>query len=382
LSLDLLGVIIVALMFLCLSAALAVPVSWYWRRRLSPRQPLRSDTDKARRMETFLRALPEGLFLSDREGRLLWCNSRARELLALDRTDFQLGGEVLTLVQRAAHSRQLEVHELSPASGARLQLRVLSQQQAGSDKHSVGGIVTDVAEQRHQEELYRHLIRNMWHELKTPLVIVSMHISKMRQLPNEDAETRAASLDVMESEVERLTNLTSNILLLSRLESEEPLHLEPVNIGALAEQEVISLLGLAEQKGIRVSIQSALQLPRIQADRGWLRQVFANLVGNAIKHCPSGTQVEVRLASENKDIAIEVADNGPGIPEDDLPHLFEKLYRIQKEGTRSTQGSGLGLSIVKKIVERHGGEITVKSKVDAGTTFVIRLPAGEGKLTN
>jgi signal transduction histidine kinase len=115
-------------------------------------------------------------------------------------------------------------------------------------------------------------------------------------------------------------------------------------------------------------------LPRIRADRDRIKQVFVNLLDNAVKYCPEGSQVRVRLLADEESIGIEVADNGPGIPPEDLPHIFDKMYRVEKEGTRAVKGSGLGLSIVKRIVELHGGQIAVDSTMGEGTTFSLRLP--------
>lgn len=296
----------------------------------------------------------------------------------MSRDSPRLETELVPIVKRVAESQQSELHELQPTVDVKLQFRTLPLAESGSLHDGAACIVTDVSERRHQEEFYRHFIHNISHELLTPLAAVAGHIANIREAPDEEIESRKASLAIIEREVERLTALTSNLLILSRLESEVPLHLERTNVGAVAEQAVVELLGLAQQKGIEVSIQSASRPPRIHADRDRLKQVFVNLVDNAIKHCPAGTAVQVRLRAEGDSIVAEVVDKGPGIPAEDLPHVFEKMYRVQKDGTRATEGSGLGLSIVKRIVELHGGEITVESTVGQGTAFRVRLPAGQG----
>jgi two-component system OmpR family sensor kinase/two-component system phosphate regulon sensor histidine kinase PhoR len=142
----------------------------------------------------------------------------------------------------------------------------------------------------------------------------------------------------------------------------------------VVEEAVAGLLKVAQAKGIELSIQSPPRLPRIPADRDRIKQVFINLLDNAVKYCPEGSMVQVRLQTDAESIIVEVADNGPGIPEEDLPHIFEKMYRVEKEATRAVEGSGLGLSIVKRIVELHGGHIAVDSTVGKGTMFRVRLP--------
>ena len=153
-----------------------------------------------------------------------------------------------------------------------------------------------------------------------------------------------------------------------------PLRLESTNIGVVVEEAVAGLLRAAQAKGIELSIQSPPRLPRIRADRHRIKQVLINLLDNAVKYCPEGSEVQVRLGTDGESIIVEVADDGPGIPPEDLPHIFEKMYRVEKESTRAVEGSGLGLSIVKRIVELHGGRIAVESTVGKGTTFSVRLP--------
>ncbi|HID62957.1 MAG TPA: GHKL domain-containing protein, partial [Anaerolineae bacterium] len=238
-------------------------------------------------------------------------------------------------------------------------------------------MITDVSEQRHQEEFYHSFIQNISHELLTPLAAIAGHVANIKECSIEEVESWRHSQEIIEREVRRLTGLTSNLLLLSRLESGVPLRLELTNIGALVEEAVAGLLRLAQAKGIELSIQSPPRLPRIPADRARIKQVFINLLDNAVKYCPEGSEVQVRLRTDAEGIVVEVADNGPGIPEEDLPYIFEKMYRVEKEGTRAVEGSGLGLSIVKRIVELHGGQVAVESTVGKGTTFRISLPLAD-----
>ena len=378
-SFDPVGAAIILLVLLLGAAGLVFLTSRYWRRRLARTAPGAPSTEE-RRSELVLNSLPDGLALADSEGRVLWCNGEARRLLSLRDDSPRLAPELISAVERVAESQRPEFHEIGPTEDVRLQFRALPLAQSGSIPGSVLCVVSDVSERRHQEEFFRHFIHNISHELLIPLAAVSGHAANIREAGAEETESRELSLAIIEREVARLTALTSNLLVLSRLESEVPLHRERTNVGAVAEQAVTELLGLARDKDIDVSIQSASSLPRIQADRSRLKQVFVNLVENAIKHCPEGTKVQVRLRAESDTIIAEVEDDGPGIPAEDLPHIFEKLYRVQKDGTRAPEGSGLGLSIVKRIVELHGGDVTAESTVGQGTVFKVRLPADGGSL--
>jgi len=370
-SFDLIGAAIILLVLLLIATGLVLLTSWHWRRRLG-----RSST--IGHWEALLHSLPMGLLLTDQQGQVLWCNPEARRLLSLDRVSPQLERGLISFVKRVAESHQAELHELQSTPDVRLQLRAMPLDGPSPPEENVICMITDVSERRHQEEFYRSFIQNISHELLTPLAAIAGHVANIKECSIEEVESWRHSQDIIEREIRRLTGLTSNLLLLSRLESGVPLRLEPTNVGVVVEEAVAGLLRVAQAKGIELSIQSPPRLPRIRADRHQIKQVFINLLDNAVKYCPEGSEVQVRLETDRESMIVEVADNGPGIPPEDLPHVFEKMYRVEKESTRSVEGSGLGLSIVKRIVELHSGQIAVESAVGEGTTFRVRLPlAGE-----
>ena len=370
-SFDLIGAAIILLVLLLAATVLVLLTSWYWRRRLA-----RSST--VGQWEALLDSLPMGLLLTDQQGQVLWHNPEARRLLSLDRVSPQLERDLISFVKRVAESHQAELHELQPAADVQFQLRAMPLAGPPPSRDKVICMVTDVSERRHQEEFYRSFIQNISHELLTPLAAIAGHVANIKECAIEEVESWRQSQDIIEREVRRLTGLTSNLLLLSRLESGVPLRLEPTNVGVVVEETVAGLLRVAQAKGIELSIQSPPRLPRIRADRHQIKQVFINLLDNAVKYCPEGSEVQVRLETDRESMIVEVADNGPGIPPEDLPHIFEKMYRVEKESTRSVEGSGLGLSIVKRIIVLHSGQIAVESTVGEGTTFRVSLPlAGE-----
>jgi signal transduction histidine kinase len=371
-SFDLIGAATILLVLVLVATVLVLLTSWYWRRRLA-----RSST--VGQWEALLDSLPMGLLLTDQQGQVLWRNPEARRLLSLDRVSPQLERDLISFVKRVAESHQAELHELQPAADVQFQLRAMPLAGPPPSRDKVICMVTDVSERRHQEEFYRSFIQNISHELLTPLAAIAGHVANIKECSIEEVESWRHSQDIIEREVRRLTGLTSNLLLLSRLESGVPLRLEPTNVGVVVEETVAGLLRVAQAKGIELSIQSPPRLPRIRADRHQIKQVFINLLDNAVKYCPEGSEVQVRLETDRESIIVEVADNGPGIPPEDLPHVFEKMYRVEKESTRSVEGSGLGLSIVKRIVELHGGQIAVESTVGEGTTFRVSLPLAEAR---
>jgi signal transduction histidine kinase len=140
-------------------------------------------------------------------------------------------------------------------------------------------------------------------------------------------------------------------------------------------QRTVELMRLsAEEKGISMTCEIAEELPSFSGDRGGMEAIFINLISNAIKYTPKGGNVNVSLNKEGKGIRLMVVDTGIGIPDEDIDQIFEKFYRIKTKQTRSISGSGLGLSIVKGVVDAHGGVIHVESEVGNGTTFIVSLP--------
>ncbi len=379
-SFDVIGAAVILLVLLLVATGLVLLTWWYAKRRLAGPSALARGGVMEGQLEALLDSLPMGLLLTDQQGQVLWCNSEVRWLFDSGRVSSLLEGNLAPIVKRVAESGQSELHELQPATDVRLQLRAMPLDDPSSPDDRVMCMVTDVSEQRHQEEFYRNFIQNISHELLTPLAAIAGHVANIKECSIEEVDSWRRSQDIIEREVRRLTGLTSNLLLLSRLESGVPLRLEPTHIGVVVEEAVAGLLRVAQAKGIELSIQSPPRLPRTRADRHRIKQVFINLLDNAIKYCPEGSEVQVRLEANRESILVQVTDNGPGIPPGDLPHVFEKMYRVEKESTRAVEGSGLGLSIAKRIVELHGGHIAVESTVGEGTTFGVKLPLAEVSL--
>nr|MCU0493533.1 sensor histidine kinase [Chloroflexaceae bacterium] len=156
------------------------------------------------------------------------------------------------------------------------------------------------------------------------------------------------------------------------LEAGQPLQRRPTNLAAVAEETVLSLLEKADVRQITLNLNAAPALPRPPLDRDAWKQVFLYLLDNGIKYGRVGGNVTVGLSQEAGALQISVADDGPGIPADEVPHLFSEFFR--GENQRQSSGSGLGLAIVRRIVERHGGTIRCESTPGVGTTFTINLP--------
>ncbi|RPJ50409.1 MAG: sensor histidine kinase [Chloroflexi bacterium] len=219
----------------------------------------------------------------------------------------------------------------------------------------------------------RRFIADVSHELRTPLTVIKGEISLMRRIGQVDEE----SLTNVEGEVDRLTRLVGDLLLLAQAESGRlPMDMRPVELDTILLEVFQQMRTLAGDK-LKLHISEIDQV-QVMGDRDRLKQVLVNLVGNAIQYTPPGGRVTLSLQPSGGQARLIVSDTGPGIPAQDLPHIFERFYRGERSRKRTSgsqsSGFGLGLSIAYWIVRNHGGSIEVVSREGQGTTFCIWLP--------
>jgi heavy metal sensor kinase len=213
------------------------------------------------------------------------------------------------------------------------------------------------------------------HELRTPLTAMRSVGEVALQDPRSPAEYRDVIGSMLE-EVDRLTRLSESLLVLSRGDAGHvPLRKEDISLLQIAKGAIASVEVLAEEKHQKIDLQGDENL-FVSADRLILRQAIINLLDNAIKYSPSESGLLVRIeGSANREVFLEVVDQGIGIPSEHQPYVFDRFYRVDKARTREGGGAGLGLSITRWAVEAHGGEISLKSQEGRGSTFRISLPA-------
>jgi heavy metal sensor kinase len=220
----------------------------------------------------------------------------------------------------------------------------------------------------------RRFLADVGHELRTPLTVIKGNVDLMRRMDAPDNE----SMISIEAEVERLTRMVGDLLLLAQAESGKlPLDIHIVELDTLVLEALNQMAVLAKDK-LQLRLGDIDQV-LVCGDQDRLKQVLVNLIVNAINYTPSGSVVTISLGKANNQAQLIVHDTGPGIPEEDLPHVFERFYRGEKSRTRSREGTGfgLGLSIAYWIVRNHGGGIEVESKEGQGTTFRVWLPLAE-----
>jgi two-component system OmpR family sensor kinase len=215
----------------------------------------------------------------------------------------------------------------------------------------------------------QRFLADVSHELRTPLTVIKGNVDLIRHMKQADEE----SLNSIDQEAGRLTRLVGGLLMLAQAETGKlTLVLKPVELDLLLTEVFTEMCVLAGSK-VHVHLNEIDQV-MVNGDRDRLKQVLLNLVANAIQYTPQGGEVFLSMTKIGDQARVIVRDTGPGIPAEDLPHIFDRFYRAEKSRTRSTtSGFGLGLSIANWIVEHHGGQIKVESKEGKGTTFVIWL---------
>jgi two-component system phosphate regulon sensor histidine kinase PhoR len=368
-SISLGWIALAALLAVLLLVGLAVLLTWrYWQRRASatPHVPPW--------LLDLLNSLPMAALVTSQDGRVVARNAEAAHLLGLSGRNLGLPLALHTLVQRVLALGMSETTEIPAPDDAQRRLRVAATAlgAAGPARNALV-LVSDPVELREREMSYLRLISTISHELRTPLTAIMGHVDILDSCSVEEEALWRRSQRFISGEVKRLARLVDDLLSLSRLET-SPSQIRPVNARAIAEEAISALWEAAERAQVTLLLQALPGLPRVLADPDRLQQVFINLLDNAIKYSSGGATATIRLSHEGNMVRVEVADTGPGIATDDLPHIFEPMYRGSSAAIRVALGTGLGLTIVKTILEQHGTTISVQSAPGEGTTFAFRLP--------
>jgi two-component system OmpR family sensor kinase len=232
------------------------------------------------------------------------------------------------------------------------------------------------AERTESEDRLRRFVADAAHELRTPLTSIRGYAELFRRGAADRPEDLAKSMQRIEAEAARMGVLVDDLLLLARLDQGRPLETAPVDVGRVATDVVSDAAVRRPDRPVGLHLDADGGSLLVTGDDGRLHQAVQNLVANALTHTPDGTPVQVTVAREDGHVVVEVADEGPGIPAESVPHLFERFYRVDGSRARGQGGgTGLGLSIVAAVAEAHGGTAEAESSLGGGARFRIRLPA-------
>jgi PAS domain S-box-containing protein len=279
----------------------------------------------------------------------------------------------MAMVSGEAVSREAILHN---RQGQKIEVMLTASALRDNQGNLLGGVETfrDIGPIKQMENERRQLVSMFAHDLKAPVVGVAGLLHRLIQGKLGELNSRQTDyIANIHREMQRLENLITNFLDYSRLD----LHIiTPVLSAIQVEKECQEAISLsqaqAEEKGIALKVEYPQDIIVLQADPMLFRRTLCNLIGNAIKYSPSQSTVTLKVRDKGEEVQFAIEDQGPGIDPQDLPHLFELLYRGKGSGQES--GLGLGLAIVKRIVDAHGGRIWVKSKKGQGSSFFFTLP--------
>lgn len=312
-------------------------------------------------LQNVLEQAPFGWLAIDAPGQYRYANAYTRHLLGLTSPAGVLPDAIwVTLLEEDCTAT-----EPTGASSGRYRRVVLPSEQIIQwwifplNELNVAFIL-DVTEQYRAKESGRQLLSNLSHELRTPLASILTHL-EILSTPDMPEETVQQSLQLLKQEGQRMSRLVNQMLDLGRIESDEGVDRRYVDLLAIAEEAIAQVSPLATSKNTNILLDAATPLPPVLGDDSRLKQVFLNLLDNAIKHTPSGTQVVLSLQPERGGIACSVSDDGPGIPAEHLPYVARRFYRAAPQ---KVEGSGLGLALVTEILRRHQSRLVIESHTD------------------
>jgi len=335
-----------------------------------------------------LERLPDPLLLADAGERVLFANRAMREVIGVDVERKHVSALLRTPAVLEALAKTSASGEPGVADFV-FRVPVERHYQAftarvGSDPLVAMLLLHDLTAMKRTEQMRVDFIANASHELRTPLAAVSGFIETLKGPARDDKAAREKFLNIMGVEADRMRRLIEDLLSLTRIELNE--HVKPR--GEVAVEEVVrqastALAPLAKADGIAIVVDAAEALPKVAGERDELVQLFQNLIHNAIKYGRDNGQVTITLRqsaatgrrSQDAAVTIAVKDEGEGIPQEAIPRLTERFYRVDVKRSRERGGTGLGLAIVKHIVNRHNGRMQIESRVGKGSTFTITLPA-------
>jgi two-component system phosphate regulon sensor histidine kinase PhoR len=348
-------------------------------------------TGQLAQLEATLGSLQEAVLIVDRDNHILLANKALQEIFPRATNILHQRLEVvlhsvtfLSYVEAVRSDEAKPQREMEFADGN----RSLWVEVTGTTIPPLNGqqgpwalfVLHDITQQKRLEAVRKDFVANVSHELRTPLSIIKGYAETLvdghHEIPVVD---RDKFLRTIQRHTERLNSLLEDLLTLSRLESINPgLHRESTGLSALIALVIEDYRARPAAADHQLHFAIDPHVGELLVDSLKITQVLENLLDNALKYTPAGSRIDISAKRRDHEIEVCIRDNGPGIPADDLPHIFERFYRVDKGRSRDKGGTGLGLSIVKHIIQLHGGRVWVESTQGQGTAFFFGLPLRAG----
>ena len=347
-----------------------------------------STESERQRLDSVLRHMSDGVIATDRRGRIVIMNTAALDILNL-KSEKVIGIPLLSILPldekvtfrellETQQERLIHLEEDGEDSIVQCEFSVI-QRESGF----ISGLVcvlTDVTEQQKIDRERRNFVSNVSHELRTPLTSIKSYTEALVDGAWENKEIAPGFLKVIETETDRMMRMITDLLNLSRMDQNRlALEKEFINMNELV-LHIVNRFEMVLQsepyrdKNYRILTDITQRDLWVELDQDKITQVLDNIINNAIKYSPDGGRIIIRLMETHTDIIVSVSDEGLGISRKDIPHLFDRFYRVDKARSRAMGGSGLGLAIAQEVVQLHGGKIWVNSIENKGSTFFVSLP--------
>ena len=336
-------------------------------------------------MTSILKSISHGILAVDIDGNIMLINDEAKKILKCSEDEFIEGKNINLVIKESSLLKEIALFKGAKKSKY---LEITTEDEIvysinldpiylqDMNNLIIGSIVNikDITEKVKLENMRTDFVANVSHELKTPLTSISGFVETLKLNENIDIQTRNRFLGIIESESDRLKRLIDDILILSFIENKEAKSLELVSIYQVFMEVYEMTEYFTKSKNINLSYKFENKSISILSNKDYIKQIFLNLVDNAIKYTPENKNVYVEVDYNNNNLLIKVTDNGICISKDDIDRIFERFYRVDKARSRDVGGTGLGLAIVKHIVKNLGGTINVKSKIGEGSEFIVTIP--------
>lgn len=332
-------------------------------------------------LASILNSMADGVITLNRDGTILITNPPAERFLQAwyyqqgmyQDVGEELPPEVKDLFQRSVSFEKEQFIEISLQG--RTWVILMSPLYNQTYIRGAVAVLRDMTEERRLDKLREDFIANVSHELRTPIAMLQGYSEAIMDDIASSEEERKEITKVIYDESLRMGRLVNELLDLARMQSGNiTLNKEKVDFDSLVYRVIRKFQGLAKDNLITLTATKDEEIGEILLDPDRIEQVFTNLIDNAIRHTDENGQVEVHVTGQDTSIKVDIKDTGSGIPEEDLPFVFERFYKADKARTRGKSGTGLGLAIVKNIVGAHNGNISVHSKLGEGTTFTFVIP--------
>ncbi|HET6456230.1 MAG TPA: ATP-binding protein [Armatimonadota bacterium] len=352
-------------------------------------QLFREVVEEKEELEHIIESVYAGLMMANKAGKILQMNASARAMFGIQRADvlgrpyFEVidDPKVKDIIARSLDANEEAAEEVTlnvSGFGERIYQVQTALVRSESEQQPMGSvsIFNDITEIRNVERMKTAFVSTVSHELRTPLTAIKGFVSTLLADTEGyyDRDTQLEFYGIIDMECDRLTRLISDLLNVSRIEAGRALDLnpKPTQVSNLIDKVVSMQMSYTDKHTFELDVDE--DLPTVVADEDKVDQILTNLTNNAIKYSPKGCVITISAHKDGNGIVVGIADQGMGIPKEHLPRIFDRFHRVDNRDTREVGGTGIGLYLVKHLVEAHGGKIWVESEVGKGSNFLFTLP--------